>query len=922
MRLFACLLLLCAVLPLAACDSGPQATPERQKRQQPARAAIASTATDIPTGQLPEHVEPVHYKLDLSINPDQRRYEGTVEIEIDLKAPKREFFLHGKDLQVSKVTASLPDRTHVNGSYLQVDQSGVARLSFDQQLPVGRASILIPFSAAFETAPDALTAMTDNGIRYVWSQFEEISARRAFPCFDEPRFKTPFDISVTTIDREAVISNTLPVSQEKIADGVVRTTFATTAPLPTYLVAIMVGPYDVLEGRPAPPSRLRPQPLPLRAVTVNGKGERARFALAATPSLLDTLETYFAAPFPYPKLDIITPPNFLAGGMENAGAITYTERAILLSPSASVSQRRYFELIHAHEIAHQWFGDLVTPAWWNDIWLNESFASWAGNKSAAQTWPADELDRETTRDALDVMDRDALASARSIRQPIKSNGDIFNAFDGLTYNKGAAVLQMFETWLGPDTFREGVRLHMRKYAHGNATTDDFMASLAEASRKPEIVGAMNTFLDQPGVPLVHVETSCSGKDLDVKLTQTPYGASPATDKRRWTVPVCMREMGQARPLPCTLLADKPVTFTVRKMCGTPLMPNLNGSGYYRFTTATQDWAALVGAMRKMNPAEQLSTLHALRSAFRAGDADAATFVAGLRTAASSGTWDVVDLATSFLTDAMGNLVPAARQQEAQQAVAKWLERPMAKTGPVARPGERASVTLLRAAQARWSVRLTEDPQVLGMLAPAGMNALKTLSGPQPESFVQDDLTPLSIWAALRNGGMDATTLALNAIASSRDAEIRNAIIRSLAAARDEKAQAVIRDFALSGALRAREILFWLREEFTDPSTRAGTWTWFRKSYPALVERIGKAAETRLYDLPSQLCEATSGEEVEAFFKPMLKTVEGAPRKVANALETIRNCVSWRASRGQAFSDALLAPPPAPPKPKTPAQPRP
>ena len=240
MRLKVCLLVLFTALVAAACDSAPP--PRVAKVARPvhatASAAVVHPAQDIPTSQLPQHVEPLHYRVDLTINPDQLRYEGTVQIDIVLKAPKREFYLHGRDLVVSRVTARLSDRSVVNGSYSQVDPSGVAKLSFDEQIPAGKISVSIPFSASFETAPDALTAMSDNGMRNVWSQFEEVSARRAFPCFDEPRFKTPFDISVTTIARDAVISNTLPVSQEQVADGVVKTTFATTAPLPTYLVLI------------------------------------------------------------------------------------------------------------------------------------------------------------------------------------------------------------------------------------------------------------------------------------------------------------------------------------------------------------------------------------------------------------------------------------------------------------------------------------------------------------------------------------------------------------------------------------------------------------------------------------------------------------------------------------------------------------
>ena len=907
MRLNACHIVVFTALLLVACDSAPSNRSATSARDASSTSRSEAAATDIPAGQLPQHVEPLHYTLDLTINPDQLRYEGSVEIDIELKAPKREFYLHGKDLVVPKVTARLANGTLIKGAYNQVNSTGVARLSFEQQIPTGRFRVLIPFSAAFETSPNALTAMSDNGARYVWSQFEEISARRAFPCFDEPRFKTPFDITITSLERDVVVSNTLPVSQQHIANGVVKTTFATTAPLPTYLVALVVGPYDVLNGPPVPASKIREASLPLRAVTVKGKSNQARFALAATGPLVATLETYFAAPFPYPKLDIIAPPNFAAGGMENAGAITYTERGILLAPQAPVQQRRYFELLHAHELSHQWFGDLVTPQWWIDIWLNEAFASWSGVRAAAATWPQDELDRETTRSALSVMDRDALASARSIRQPIKTNDDIFNAFDGLTYDKGAAVLQMFEGYIGPDIFREGVRSYMRKYAHGNASTDDFLTSLAEASRKPEIVQAINTFLNQPGVPLVKVETSCTKKDLDVRISQSPYAAQSTKDLRSWTLPVCMRELGRSRPLPCTLLGQKPASFTVRNLCGVALMPNLNGIGYYRFTTGKEEWSKLAASLKSMTPAEQLSTIHSLRSAFRSGDTDAATYVAGLRNALTSGNWDVVELSTAFLSDMRDNLLVPSATEPMRDMVAKWMERPLSRTGTSSRPGERVSTTLLRSALANWSVRFARDKGALETYSASGLATLKILNGPRPDTMRLDELTPVSIWAAINTGGEDAARQAIAALGASKDAEQRIEIIRALAAARDAAAKAAIREYALSGQLRARELSTYLREAFADAETRTETWSWLRRNFDRVVETTGIASQARLLDLPSQLCSTGIDREVDAFFSPLVPRIEGGPRKLANTLETIRTCLSWRAAREREIAAAFLPP---------------
>ncbi|MEQ1866950.1 MAG: M1 family metallopeptidase, partial [Micropepsaceae bacterium] len=553
----------CLLTALAAC--GPS-TPAKDK-----------TAEAIPLGQLPDTVEPKRYRLDLYIEPAKPRFSGVVEIDVKLKKSTSTIYLHGRELTVEPVAARLADGTSITGTYEQVHDTGVARLTFEKELPKGEATLRLAYNAPFESTPDALTSMEDNGEKYAWTQFEEISARRAFPSFDEPRFKTPFEIAITAPSTNAAVSNTHAIKEEAATGNLKKTIFAPTKPLPTYLVALIVGPYDVEDGPVMPAVRSRVTSIALRGVTVKGKGDRSRYALMETPPLVRYLEEYFATPYPYSKLDLIAPPNFSAGGMENAGAITYTERGILLDDSASIQQKRYFALLHAHEVAHMWFGDLVTPKWWDDIWLNEAFASWMGNKASAAVWPANEFSRETIRDALDMMDTDSLSSARAIRQPIKSTGDIFNAFDGLTYRKGAGVLAMFEAYLGEDAFREGVRTHMRTFAHGSANVHDFMESLAQGSGKPEVVPAFESFLNQPGVPLVRIKSTCSDRDLIVELTQSPYGAKDANDERKWSVPVCLRDIVRGRYRSCTMLSEQTARLTAPGQCGATLMPNADGA---------------------------------------------------------------------------------------------------------------------------------------------------------------------------------------------------------------------------------------------------------------------------------------------------------------------------------------------------------
>lgn len=861
-----------------------------------------------PLGQLPRDVRPLRYALSLTLKPDEKRYSGSVDIEIEFATAKREVYLHGQDLDVAPVTARLANGQTVKGVYTQVHGSGVAKLTFEEELPAGQAIVTLPFETTFSPEPDALTSMADSGDKYAWTQFEAISARRAFPSFDEPRFKTPYDITVTARDRDAVVTNTPAIKEEKLDGGLKKITFATTEPLPTYLIAFAVGPYDVTEGPIVPPSRLRKNTVPLRGVTVAGKGDRVRFALNQTPPQIRYLEDYFAAPFPYPKLDLIAPPNFVAGGMENAGAITYTERGILLDEASSVRQKRYFTLLHAHEVAHQWFGDLVTPKWWDDIWLNEAFATWMGNKTANAVWPQGEFARETLRDALDVMDTDSLSSARAIRQPIESNDDIANAFDGLTYDKGGGVLAMFESYVGEDAFREGVRNHMRRFAHGTADVNDFMESLAQGSGKPEIVPAFESFLNQPGVPLVRIKSTCSDKDLILEMQQTAFGAPNVEDKRLWQVPVCMRDVAKGRPLACTMLNERRATQTLKGQCGATLLPNTGGAGYYRFTMARDEWQKLAAAAAKMSPAEHIAVLHSLRAAFRTGDTDAQTYVGTMQALAQTAPWDVLDLMRTFLAEMRGSLLTKAEIPAFEQKTRAWFAARLAKIGLEPRRSEPAATTLARATLAELMVTVARDPATLSALATKGAAHLRAVAESGPNPGTPSELVPVSLWAALFTGGEPVARDAIAAIKASSEAEFRNAAIAALAAARDPKAIAAIEEFVVSGALRVREMRFYLRDVFADAERRAGAWAWLRKEFARLTAPVPKEAHGRFIGLTASLCTDSAHAEIDWYFKPMVKDLIGAPRIFANTLETVDRCVAWRKAKGSELAAAWRAVP--------------
>src|SRR6185503_17723673 len=343
-------------------------------------------------------------------------------------------------------TASGPPRAV---QWEEVDPTGVVRVRLPSAMS-GDLALHVEFDAAYDAQLVGVYRVTTAAGPAVFSKFEAIYARRAFPCFDEPAFKVPFDVALTVPSSAQVIGN-MPIAGESAVDADrKRVRFATTPPLPSYLVAFAVGPFETRSATLAP-SAVRAAPLSIGGVAVRGRGEDTAYALVEAPTLVAEQERYFGVAFPYPKLDLLAVPDFQSGAMENAGAITFRESVLLVDDRVtSLAQRIQVTSIIAHETAHQWFGDLVTMPWWDDLWLNEGFATFLATRTLRAVRPDIEAELEAVHAADGVMSVDSLASARRIRQPIETSHDITNAFDGITYQKGAAVLAMLEHYVGDE----------------------------------------------------------------------------------------------------------------------------------------------------------------------------------------------------------------------------------------------------------------------------------------------------------------------------------------------------------------------------------------------------------------------------------------------------------------------------------------
>ena len=588
-----------------------QSRPARAEDQQaPGDATIEvagrRTVDSYPKGRLGDAVQPVAYRLDMTVDPAAARFSGHVEIDVTLATASRRIFLHGRDLGMTRVSARIGDR-EVIGDWLQLDANGAARIDFAEPLPAGAATLVFDYDAPFAGAANGMFHVAVDGAWYSWTQFQSTDARSAFPGFDEPAFKTPFAVTLRSPVGLKAIANgpELPLSRE---NGLDVHRFAPTTPLPTYLVAMMVGPFATLDSAVAPTVE-RADPLPLRIVSTQQNAARLEFARDNSAQIVRQLENWFGEPFPYPKLDQITTP-ILPGAMENAGADLYRDDLLIMDRNAPLSQQREFGRIVAHELAHQWFGDLVTPRWWDDLWLNESFANTMGYL-IGQGWRPDlDIWSGIFDEGHAAMEMDSLLAGRAVRQPIATTAEIDSAFDRITYGKGGQVLAMFGSYMGEPHFRDGVRRYIAAHRHGTATSDDFFSALSQAADDPQLVPALRSFVEQQGVPLLVFRRE--GDRYRVSQTRyAPLGVSaPPT---RWIMPVCVRH-GAKRV--CKMLDGPSTSFELAD--DDLFVPNAWGAGYYRFELSPRQWNSLILGARGLAAGEALSVADSLYASVLAG----------------------------------------------------------------------------------------------------------------------------------------------------------------------------------------------------------------------------------------------------------------------------------------------------------------
>lgn len=861
--------------------------------------ALAAPATilpdaNAPNGKLPDTVTPAAYRLDFTILPEADRFSGHDEIDVTLNQPAKSIYMHGRDLSVTSAVAVVNGKT-VPAKWTQVDKTGTARLDFPRTLPAGKATLKFDYTAPFGDSASGMFHVKVGDKWYAWTQFESIDARAAYPGFDEPGFKTPFTVSVKTHSGYVVVGNAPQVSVTKVAGGLEKHQLEPTKPLPTYLVAVDTGPFVHKTGTIAPDAE-RSAPMPYGAVATEAQADKMDYVMAETPRIVSLLENYFGEPFPFPKLDQIGTP-IMPGAMENAGADTYGDDIIFLQPGATTGDKQAFGMIVAHELSHQWFGDLVTPAWWDDIWLNESFANWMGYRIGNEWRPELKIGVGALGEGFSAMNTDALVVGRPIHQPITENGQIDSAFDSITYGKGGQVVAMIAAYLGDEKFKQGVRLHLHRHAYGNATSEQFFESIADAAQDPKVLTAFRSFVDQQGVPVVDIRRDGS----KLVATQSRYaflGSNPQPEL--WTIPFCVRA-GEAKS--CNLIDQKVTTLDAPGPGA--IVPNVGGTGYYRFDLSPDDWKALIATSAQLPPGEALATTDSLWASFRAGKAPAAALIDEARAMAANPDASASVDPAGKLSGLHGVGLIGPTSEPAYRALMASIYGPrLASIGFDPKFGSQAqdSPDQQRLRQRLVGVLAFEahDPSVRAKLKSAG------------EAYLAGDkkaVDPAFLGAALavvaEDGGLPAAKKLVDLGLSSEDGDVRaNALGAAAASGHADVASYLL---ALNDRrFRSFDRIGMVAELIGTPETRAMTSDWIFANFDKLTSGNGIFLTSRLPSLFSSQCSTEAADRLERTLGPKVMQLNAGVLEYQRTLERIRDCAVLRQAKAGEVAAALNA----------------
>jgi len=842
-------------------------------------------ALSLAVGQrLPEVARPDNYKLTFTPDLEKASFEGDETITLHVLKPTSEITLNSLDIDFHDVTVTSDGSTQ-KASVTPQKKDEMVILAVAKPLAAGPATIHITYTGILNSEMRGLyLGKDDQGRKYAASQFEATDARRAFPSFDEPDYKATFDITAVADKGQVAISNYKVVSDTAERGNKHTVKFATTAKMSSYLAALVVGNFEYLEGSV--------DGIPIRVYSTPGKKEMGKFALDAAEYIVGYYNKYFGIKYPYGKLDLIGLPDFSAGAMENVGCITFREVLLLIDEKqGSVGLKKEIADVTSHEIAHMWFGDLVTMKWWDDVWLNEGFATWMSTKPVQKWKPEWNFDLDDVAGTGGTLSTDSLANTHPIHQAAETPAQIVELFDGISYGKAASVLRMLESYLGEETFRAGIRAYLLEHQWGNATAEDFWDAQAKTSHKP-VDQIMPTWVKQAGAPILSVKAQCSGNSTTVTLDQRRYFVDrskfEASHEELWQIPLCLKGSTSGASAKCQLMTKKEQTFTLPG-CSTWVMTNAGARGYYRTGYHPDAVRALAAdAETKLSPAERIVAENDIWASVRVGREPVGDYLAFAQGLQLDRNRAVIENVLSNLDFIGQHLVTEADRDSYLNWLRQYLNPMMNDVGYEPKAGESDEQRTLRSGLLHALGFDARDPDAL---KEARQIADRVLADP---ASVDHQLAGQALEIAALNGDPEFYDKVMAGLKNPKSPEEYYMHFFALPQFSDPGLLRRTLDYAISPDVRSQDALQLVTGVLANPAGQQLAWDFIRQHWAELEKAGGPFASAQVVYATNVFCDPALRDQVTEFFSD--HKVDAAERTYRQSIERIDNCVDFRSQQ--------------------------
>jgi aminopeptidase N len=836
--------------------------------------------------RLPKGAIPQHYQLTFTPDFNTDTFAGEEIIDLKLTKPASSITLNAAELKFNSVSIEVGKTSQPAKAYFDPDRE-MATINAGRPLPPGPVRLHISFTGTLNDKLRGFYLSKGPRRKYAVTQFEPTDARRAFPSFDEPDKKATFDLSVIVDKGDTAITNSKVISDSP-GPGENKHTqkFATTPKMSTYLVAIIVGDFQCLEGSA--------DDIPIRACAVPERKELGRFALQTAEHVVHWYDNYFGIKYPWDKLDMIAIPDFEAGAMENIGAITYRETAMLIDEQhASLAAKKNVAVDVAHEIAHQWFGDLVTMKWWDNLWLNEGFATWMETKPLADWKPEWNMPLDDVASTDQALVLDSLQNTRAIRFPANTYAEINEQFDGIAYGKAAAVLRMVESYVTPDVFRRGVSSYLKAHSYGNATAEDFWGAITKASGRPADK-IMSSFVAQPGTPLVTASQQGGSASLLQERFFSDRKLLASAPNQTWVIPVCLKQLdaapsqtsgkGSSESARCVVFQGKQQTVPLPDSSGI-LFLNAGAHGYYRseYDQATRKKIASV-AEQALTPAERISLLGdewALARVGRESIGDYMDLVEGLKADRHPAVLGQILPSLQYI----GRYLVAEYERPDFQTWLRSYLRPiyddLQKPGALHNDEDRE----LRAAVFGLLGDKAQDPDILKQARQLTEQYLR-----DPGS-VDGNLAEQAVQLAAMHGDAALFEQFVQKMKNSITPEEHNRYLYALTYFRDPALVRRALELGISGQIRNQDSPYFIGAIMQDEVSKKIAWDFVRNHWNQVIAQTTTGSGQAIISGTGNFCDANTAQQVRQFFS--VNKVIAAERTLKQTLEKISGCADFK-----------------------------